>query len=66
MSLQRIKITISALWIVGALVTILVAGASITATLGIITLGVLPPVALFLLWTDPAPTMTQRINEALR
>jgi len=66
MSLQRIKITMSALWIVGALVTILVAGASITANLGIITLGVLPPVALFLLWMDPAPTMSQRINEALR
>ena len=66
MSLQRIKVTMSSLWILAAIVTIVVAGASMTANLGIIALGVLPPVALLLLWTDPLPTMSESINKALR
>ena len=56
----------SSLWILAAIVTILVAGASMTANLGIIALGVLPPVALLLLWAEPLPTMSRSINEARR
>jgi hypothetical protein len=66
MTVQRIKTTVSALWMVAALVAILVAGASMAGNLLIAALGVLPPVALLLLWNDPAPTMSERINEARR
>ena len=66
MNLQRIKTTVSALWILAALVTMLVAGASMTANFIIAALGMLPPVALLLLWNDPAPTMSERINEGRR
>jgi hypothetical protein len=66
MSLQRVKMTISALWLLAVLGAFLVAGASVTGNLVIATLGVLPPVALLLLWKDPVPTMSERINEARR
>ena len=66
MSLQRIKLTMSAVWVLAALVALLIAGASLTGNLVIAALAVLPPVALLLLWQDPVPTMSERINEARR
>jgi hypothetical protein len=66
MSLQRIKLTMSVVWVLAALVAFLVAGASLTGNLVIAALGVLPPVALLLLWQDPVPTMSERINQARR
>lgn len=66
MNLQRIKLTISALWILAALSVILVAGASIAATVFIAALGTLPPIALLLLWREPLPTMSERIRNAQR
>jgi hypothetical protein len=66
MSLHTIKTAMSALWIVAALITLLVAGASMTVNIAIVALGVLPPVALLLLWNDPAPTMSEPNNDERR
>jgi hypothetical protein len=66
MSLQRIKLIVSALCLSTALVTILAAGASVAGNLFISALGIIPPLALLLLWKDPLPTMSERINAARR
>ena len=66
MSLQQIKMTGSAVWMLAALVIIVAARASMYANIVIAALGVLPPLALLLLWNDPEPTMSESINDAKR
>ena len=66
MTLQNIKMIVSAMWMLTALVIAIVAGVSWLAGIAIAALGVLPPLALLLLWNDPAPTMTEAINEVRR
>ena len=66
MKLQRIKLTLSVIWIA------LMLGLAIALNLpwkGVIfmaALGLLPPLAVLLLWNDPQQTMSESINEGRR
>ena len=66
MDLQRIKMTVSAAWILIALAIAIIAGPSFIGGLLLAAFGLLPPLALLLLWNDPAQTMSESINEARR
>jgi hypothetical protein len=66
MQLEHIKMTISALWVVIALVIAVVFRPSMMGTIFVGALGLLPPLLLMLLWNDPAQTMSESIDEARR
>ncbi len=57
----------SALWLTAAVVIGVVGGVTSSgAILTLAALGCLPPLALLLLWNDPAQTMSESIREGLR
>jgi hypothetical protein len=64
MTLQRIKMTVSAVWVLIAMLIAMVVDMSWTRGLLIASLGLLPPLALLLLWNEPARTMSQSIDDA--
>jgi hypothetical protein len=67
MELQQIKSTLAATWVFTAIVVGL--GASVTSPGGLVTLaalGLLPPLALLLLWNDPTQSMSESIQESRR
>ena len=66
MELQRIKMTVSALWVLTAVVIATVADLSWSEALALASFGLLPPLAMLLLWNDPAQTISQSIQEARR
>jgi hypothetical protein len=66
MSLQQIKISVSAVWIFVALVIAIAVDLSWTRGLMIAGFGLLPPLAVLLLWNEPARTMSESINDARR
>jgi len=66
MNIQQIKMTVSAVWMLAALLVIVATKASMSANVVVAALGVLPPLALLLLWNDPTPTMSEIINNAKR
>jgi hypothetical protein len=66
MALQHIKMTITGLWILTALVIALVFNPPWTIGLVLAAFGLLPPLALQLLWNEPATTMSERIRDAQR
>jgi hypothetical protein len=66
MQLQRIKTIAACLWIGTAFV---IAGAvelSWTGGTALAAFGVLPPLALLLLWNEPPQTLSETIREARR
>ena len=64
MTLQNIKMIVSGVWMLTALVIAIVADVSWLAGTAIAALGVLPPLALLLLWNEPAQTMSESIRKA--
>ena len=66
MSLQYIKLSVSAVWIFVALVIAIAVDLSWTRGLMIAGFGLLPPLALLFLWNEPARTMSESINDARR
>jgi hypothetical protein len=68
MNLQRIKTTLSAVWVFTAVVVAVSLGADLSrpAMMAIAAAGLLPPLAILLLWNEPPQTMSESINEARR
>jgi hypothetical protein len=64
MTLQNIKMIVSGVWMLTALVIAIVANVSWLAGIAIAALGVLPPLALLLWWNEPAQTMSESIRQA--
>lgn len=67
MSLQRIKMSVSVVWIlVATIIAIALVDMSWAKGLMLVGFGLLPPLAILLLWNEPAQTMSERINDARR
>jgi len=66
MQLQRIKMSVSASWVVISMWIAIAAPLTWQLQLAITALGLLPPLALLLWWNEPAQTMTQAIDEVRR
>ena len=66
MTLQRIKMTLSAVWVLSALVFAVALGADLSrpAMMAVAAAGLLPPLAILLLWNEPQQTMSESIHEA--
>ena len=68
MNLQRIKTSVAAMWVLIATVIAIALAADMSWTKGLMFagFGLLPPLAILLLWNEPAQTMSERINDARR
>lgn len=66
MRLEYIKMTISAVWVLTAMVIAVAVQPSTRGAVVLGCLGLLPPLVLLLLWNDPAQTLSQSIDEARR
>jgi hypothetical protein len=67
MKLQEIKRTISAAWVLVVVVVGLIAGVTSPAALvALAALGLLPSLALLLLWNEPPQTMSESIQQGRR
>jgi len=67
MNLQRIKMSVSAVWmLLATLLAITLVDMSWTKALMVAGFGLLPPLAILLLWNEPAETMSESINDARR
>jgi hypothetical protein len=68
MNLQLIKMSVSALWVMVATVMVIALAVDISWTKGLIFVGfgLLPPLAILLLWNEPAQTMSERIDAGRR
>jgi len=67
MELRKIKLTVAAVWVLAAIVIGLVAGVTSTGGLVLLAaLGLLPPLALLLLWNDPSQSMSESIQQGRR
>lgn len=67
MELQQIKSTVAAVWVLTAGVVGLVAGVMSPGSLGVLAaLGLLPPLALLLLWNHPSQSMSESIQQGRR
>ena len=68
MTLQRIKMTLSVVWVLAALVLAVALGADVSRStmMAIAAAGLLPPLAILLLWNEPPQTMSESIDEARR
>ena len=66
MELHTIKRTIAASWVTLTLIVAVMGQVTGPLQVAVAALAMLPPLALLLLWNDPAPTMTEAINEVRR
>ena len=68
MSLQQIKVSVSAGWVLIATVIAIAMAVDMSWMKGLMLagFGLLPPLALLLLWNEPAQTMSERIDAARR
>lgn len=67
MALQQIKSTVAVSWVLAAGLIGLVAGARSSGSLIVLAaLGLLPPLALLLLWNDPPQSMSESIQQGRR
>ena len=68
MSLQLIKMSAAAAWVLIATIAAIVLAVDMSWTKGLMLagFGLLPPLALLVLWNEPAPTMSESINNARR
>ena len=64
MDLYRTKRTVSALWMLTALIVVLTFPMSTPITIAVALLGGVVPLALLLLWNEPPQTMSERIRQA--
>jgi hypothetical protein len=67
MELRKIKSSVAAVWVLVAIVIGLVAGVTSVGGLVLLAaLGLLPPLALLLLWNDPSPSLSESIQQGRR
>ena len=68
MNLHQIKMAVSALWVLIATVIAIALAVDLSWTKGLMLagFGLIPPLAILLLWNEPAPTMSESINDARR
>lgn len=66
MTLQRIKMAGSAVWVFIAMLIAIAVDMSLTRGVLIASFGLLPPLAVLLLWNEPTQTMSESINNARR
>jgi len=66
MNLHQMKLSVSAVWMFIATVIAIAIDMSWMKGLMIAGFGMLPPLALLLMWNEPAPTMSESINDARR
>ena len=67
MSLQSIKVTLGAGWALSTLLIGIAFGATSPGSLAALAaFGILPPLAMLLLWNDPPQTMSESIREGRR
>ena len=66
MNLRRIKMTVSAAWLLVATVIAIAVDMSWARGIAVAVFGLLPPLAILLLWNEPAQTMSESINEGRR
>ena len=67
MELQQIKSTAASAWVLAAIIIGLVAGVTSPGGLVVLAaLGLLPPLALLLLWNHPSQTMSESIQQGRR
>jgi hypothetical protein len=66
MQLEHIKMTISGVWVLTALLIATLGHPSTMSAILLGSLGLLPPLVLLLVWNHPALTMSERIDEARR
>ncbi len=68
MTLQRIKMSVSVAWVLIATVLAIALAVDMSVTKGLMLagFGLLPPLAILLLWNEPAQTMSESIHDARR
>jgi hypothetical protein len=66
MTLQQIKMTLAAMWVLIATVLAIAIEMSWARAVMLAGFGLLPPLAMLLLWNEPARTMSESINDARR
>jgi hypothetical protein len=66
MQLEHVKMTISGVWVLTALVIATLVPPTTMGAILLGSLGLLPPLVLLLAWNHPAQTMSERIDEARR
>jgi uncharacterized membrane protein YhiD involved in acid resistance len=67
MGLRQIKLTAAAVWVLAAIGIGLVAGVTSPGGLVLLAaLGLLPPLALLLLWNDPPQSLSESIQQGRR
>ena len=66
MHLQRLKMIICAAWAAIVVALAVVFDLSGIVALAVAALGLLPPLALLMLWNEPQQTMSETINQARR
>ncbi|HKH69803.1 MAG TPA: hypothetical protein VKA59_00570 [Vicinamibacterales bacterium] len=67
MGIRQIKSSVAVVWVLAAIVIGLIAG--VTSPGGLVALaalGLLPPLALLLLWNDPSQSMSESIQQGRR
>ena len=67
MQLQSIKTTLASAWVLVVIVVGLAVGVeSTTGLIALVTVGLLPPLGLLLLWNDPTPTLSESIAKVVK
>jgi hypothetical protein len=66
MQLQRIKMIACVVWVLAVFAIAVAVDLSGVGVAAAAALGFLPPLALLLLWNEPAKTMSEIINQARR
>jgi hypothetical protein len=66
MQLQRLKMMVAAVWMLGAVAVATAADVSGVGAIAVAAIGILPPLAILLLWNDPPQTLSETINQARR
>ena len=66
MKLDDIKMTVAGLWVLIAVVLAIITDLPWPGLVALAAVGVLPPLALLLLWNEPTQTISESIHEARR
>jgi len=67
LTMLQIKVTLAAAWLLSAVTGgVLLTVSSPGGFTALAAVGLLPPLAMHLLWQDPAQTMSERIDESRR
>ena len=66
MQLQRVKMIVAATWALSVFLVAIVLGMSGLGLIAVTAIALVPPLALLLLWNEPAPTMSESITQARR